>query len=164
MRWGNHSNKTYVVDNWTRSLYLHNHWYPGHHVIIFLYTIMTCIVTQSRYMYTDPQRYDDTTLAPDMHARLLTTWYYMIPRLPLLQVLVLRIYVTRILLVHRQVPHIILSSSSLHGYGSSRYLILDTAHWYCLYMLHRYYDTSHQLLICTTSQTTAISYIVIIII
>jgi len=84
--------------------------------------------TVTLYVYTDPQRHYDTTLARDIHARLRRTWYYMIHRLPLLQGLVLRIYVTRISLVHRQDPHIILLLSSLHGYCNSRYLILDTAH------------------------------------
>jgi len=36
--------------------------------------------------------------------------------------------------------------SSLHGYCSSPYMILDTDHCYYMYMLHRYYDTSHSLI------------------
>jgi len=73
-----------------------------------------------------------------MHARFRRTWYYMIHGLLLLHVLVLHIYVTRISLVYGQVPHITLLLSSLHGYCSSRYLILNTDHCYYMYMLHRY--------------------------
>jgi len=34
-----------------------------------VYTLMTCTVSQSRYMHTDPQIHYDITLILDMHAR-----------------------------------------------------------------------------------------------
>jgi len=104
---------------------------------------MICLVSQSRYIYTDLQRHYDTTLAWDMHARLRRTWYFMIHGPLLLQVLVLHIYVTRISLVYGRVPHITILLLSLYGYCSSPYMILGTDHCYSMYMLHRYYDPTH---------------------
>jgi len=61
---------------------------------------MTCIVSQLCYMYTDPQMRYDTTLSLDTVTVIHRTWYYRIHGLPLLHVLVLRGYVTRIMATH----------------------------------------------------------------
>ena len=129
------------------------HWHPAHYVTIYLDTIMSCIVSQLRYMHTAPQIRYDTTLSRDMHAR---HRYYNSQDMVLYdtRTTVITCTVTWIMTTHLCFTRTRISTAfhciviiitrilwfTVHDIRHWPLLLHDTSHTYFVFMSHRYID------------------------
>ena len=125
-----------------------DHWHPAHYVTICLDTIMSCIVSQLRYMHTAPLIRYDTTLSRDMHAR---HRYYNSQDMVLhdTRTTVIWIMTTHLCFTRTRIStafHCIVIIITrilwftVHDIRHRPLLLHDTSHTYFVFMSHRYID------------------------